>query len=387
MGMTTKTGLRALLATASVVGVAIGTAAAQTNEAGEVISNTFTLNYNVGSTAQTPISNSASPTTFTVDRKVDLEVTAVGNATGQTPGATDVPLIYAVDNEGNDNFQFLLSVADNTTNGTGSGGTSDNFDTTDPATNVIRWYLRGATDTSCATTAGTYTNATTTTTDIPAGRTVCVRVLRDVPGAATDGEQAGVYLNAQARYPTAWANSATTAGTPGTAGGPLSQDNESGETNTINGNAQNVFLDGDGPNDGANDATDSDQGFVVVSSAPLTAVKYVYAQSTGGSPCTAPTTPVAQADVANEQFFVPGACVVYVIEADNTGGSNASGIAISDTLPTEVTYVASGANGFGSATVTPSGGCTSGGACTVAMSGGALASGSKGSLVIAATID
>ena len=40
--------------------------------AGVSVEGTFTLNYSVGGTSQPQIDNTASPTTFTVDRLVDL---------------------------------------------------------------------------------------------------------------------------------------------------------------------------------------------------------------------------------------------------------------------------------------------------------------------------
>ncbi|MEZ5914919.1 MAG: hypothetical protein R3C42_04755 [Parvularculaceae bacterium] len=51
--------------------VASGPAYAAGTNAGATVSNSFTLDYQVGGVSQTQIDTSGSPTNFTVDRKVD----------------------------------------------------------------------------------------------------------------------------------------------------------------------------------------------------------------------------------------------------------------------------------------------------------------------------
>ena len=381
------TGLkRGLLAGVAVAATGYGVALAQTNEAGEVIGNTFTLDYTVGG-QQTTIDNTANPTTFTVDRKVDLEVTGTGGVSNAAPGSTGQLLTYTVTNEGNDNFRYILSVTD--------ASSGDDFDTTNPTGAYVSFSAPVAAGGSCPAAAGDYTDGTTTTTDVAPGEFVCVRVLRDVPGTATDAQEADVFLTAQAAFPGSW-NGAANAGTPGTAGQAVTE--ETGN-NAIDGTAQNVFLDGQGggaAGDGEDDGRDSAQETVIVSSQPLTASKYVYSIASDGTTCAVPAANavVAEGDVLTSatsqgNFFVPGACVVYVIEADNANGSNATGINITDVLPGTVDYVGSAAYAFGSASVATTGDCSAGTAtnCQVAMTGGTLASGGTGRLVIAARVD
>ena len=69
-------GLGVVIASMSGVAFAAGT------DAGTTVSNTFTLDFSVGGVAQTQITNDGvgpnpAPTSFTVDRRVDLTVTAI----------------------------------------------------------------------------------------------------------------------------------------------------------------------------------------------------------------------------------------------------------------------------------------------------------------------
>lgn len=390
MRMTHKKTMRSLLASAAAIGAAMGAASAQVNEAGEVIVNTFTLNYEVNSTPQAEITNGdpGDPTvgtTFTVDRTVDVEVTSNGNANGTAPGQTDVPLFYTVDNEGNDNFRYLLAALDNPTNDGATGATADNFDTQSPTSAEYNWFV-GVAGTPCSGDISLYTNTTAAvTTDIAPGGRLCVAVRRNVPTTATDGQQAGLVLTATATFPSAWANTNANnqAGTPGTTGDPVTS---GGGTNTINGDAQNVFLDDD------NDGADEDEGFILVSAAALAAAKYVYASATDGTTCTAPTTPVAPGSVANGEFFVPGACVVYVITVANAGSTDADDIELSDFLPEGVSFADATLSGDLTGTLAePAANCSADAGvptvCEVSVSAGTVAAGEDGALVIAARLN
>jgi len=89
-------------------------------EAGTSVSNTFELSYSVSGTAQPIITNDnasppagavvqGTPTLFTVDRKVDLIVTATNSTLTTVPGA-DATLTFEVLNEGNDTSAYALSL-------------------------------------------------------------------------------------------------------------------------------------------------------------------------------------------------------------------------------------------------------------------------------------
>lgn len=92
-------------------------------KAGTSVSSTFTLNYSVDGTAQTQIDNTGSPTTFTVDRLVDLTVSYQSNSDDDNvaPGAQDEELVFLLRNDGNDNFAYALSTVNE--------ASGDDFDT------------------------------------------------------------------------------------------------------------------------------------------------------------------------------------------------------------------------------------------------------------------
>ena len=78
--------------------------------AGTSVSNTATVNYNVGGVAQAPVTSA--PTSFVVDNKIDLTVTEVGGvATTVVPGQTAAVLTYLVSNTGNSPQGYQLSAS------------------------------------------------------------------------------------------------------------------------------------------------------------------------------------------------------------------------------------------------------------------------------------
>ena len=76
--------------------------------AGTVISNSATVDYDVGGIDQDDITSAA--VTFKVDRKVDLTmVTDESAAVSITPGSNDNVLTFTLTNTGNDTFDFTLN--------------------------------------------------------------------------------------------------------------------------------------------------------------------------------------------------------------------------------------------------------------------------------------
>ena len=114
-------GIRALLAISGLALLASGAAHASNTltEAGTSVSNTFTLDYEVGTVAQPTITNAVtadpndieqgSPTLFTVDRKVDHSITATNSILSSPPGTT-ATLTYELENEGNDDQSYSFSL-------------------------------------------------------------------------------------------------------------------------------------------------------------------------------------------------------------------------------------------------------------------------------------
>ncbi len=363
----------AVIATSAVfAGLVSSVAHAAGTSAGTSVSNTFTLDYDISSVAQTQITPGA-PTTFTVDRNVDLTVTSQGNV-NVAPAATGEELVFGVRNDGNDNQAYSFALED-------LGG--DNFDATSVA---LRYYVDAGADgifTAGVDDAGAGTAYTAgsgaASTDLAPDATLWIVLSGDIPGAATDGQADGHILLADTLNPVASLDAAysATAGTQATA---------AAGANNLNGEAQNVLADGtgtaaaDAANDGAHSATAS---FVVVT-ASLSASKTVSVIATDASAITCAT----DAALAGNQYAVPGACIEYVISVTNAVGASATAtdIAVSDTLPDEVAFVGVTQSSFTVAgTLTsPGGGCTT--SCVVSLSTASLAPNTTGTVTIRATV-
>lgn len=343
-----------------------GSALAAGTDAGTSVSNTFTLDYSVSGVSQTQITNSASPTLFTVDRKVDVTVTSQGDQ-NVTPGATGQRLVYGVLNTSNDNIAYRLTVAD---------VAGDDFDVS-PLTAVYYTdvggdgiFTPGVDDAGAGT---SYTLGSGVTANVAPDATIWVVLSGAIPASSSNGDQDGVTLVADSFYPTASLDPAYAA-TPGT-------NITTSGSNTLTGAAQDFLADGSGTSaEAANDGAHSDTGAFNVVSAALSASKAVAVVATIPVNCAT--------DAVAGGFAVPGACVQYVITAANAAGASAaaSNIAISDVLPDEVAFVSASQAGFttSGALSTPPGGCTT--SCTVSLSGATLNAGVTGTLTIRATV-
>jgi len=69
---------------------------AEGTAAGTSVSNTATVTFKVGGTPQTPVSHV--PTTFLVDRKINLTVAQLGSSVTVAPGSNDQVLAFTVTN-------------------------------------------------------------------------------------------------------------------------------------------------------------------------------------------------------------------------------------------------------------------------------------------------
>ncbi len=349
-----------------------GGALAAGTEAGTAVNNSFTLDYKVGGVSQTQIDTSGSPTSFVVDRKVDVTVTSLGD-TNVSPGATGQQLSYSVLNSGNDNQAYQLSLKD------------VGADAFDAASLSILYYVDdgngtfepGAADGSGA----SYTPGVGVTADIAPDAVLWVVVSGNIPAGATNGQQDDVILVANSFDPTAWVNLASA--TPGseTTGAAAGTDTA--------GAVENVLADSAGtagsPEDVANDGAHSATGSFIVSAAALTAGKTVAVVTTTPANCAT--------DAVVGGFSVPGACIEYAITATNAAGAAAAAneIAISDVLPDDVVFVSASQTGFANdattgpvSITTPAGACTT--SCTVSLTGASLAIGASGTLTIRATV-
>ncbi|MEO1323367.1 MAG: hypothetical protein AAFV59_10210 [Pseudomonadota bacterium] len=315
-------------------------------EAGVSVSNTFELSYSVSGTAQPIITNDnasppvgavvqGTPTLFTVDRKVDLIVTATNSTLTSVPGA-DATLTFEVLNEGNDTAAYSFSVAD-----------LDSGATTFDASSIVVRYLVDANDngtdddgsytTITQTTVGAGAGSAFVTGDVPKGDRVFVQVQGTIAAGVTDAFTDDVTLVAEVRNPTAFANEAS--------GSPAAVTADTAGANVLEGTAQNVLADGTGIA-GAEGAGDADglyaaTGVIEVQSPDLTAEKTVTVIKEPGiaDPFVA-LTDCSSASAETDAKAVPGACVEYVIEVENTGASvSATNLVIDDVLPENVTFV------------------------------------------------
>ena len=104
--------MKGLMGATALTALSTGTAFAQNSftPAGETVSNTFTLTYDVNNTPQTEINNNATPTEFNVDRLVNVTVSSPADTT-VVAGEDDALLPFVVVNNGNDDHAYELSVA------------------------------------------------------------------------------------------------------------------------------------------------------------------------------------------------------------------------------------------------------------------------------------
>jgi uncharacterized repeat protein (TIGR01451 family) len=298
MTKTTKLLLAASATAISVAGAAPAFAAGTT--AGSNIVNNVTVNYNVGAVAQTAINAS---NTFVVDRKITLTVAPVGTTTTSvSPGQSAAVTTFTVTNTSNATLDLGLSVAQQTGSTAPHGGT-DNFDVTAP-TLYVDTNSNGVYD------AGTDL-AVTYLDEIAADASKTVFVVANIPIGRATNDVAAVTLTAQARD-------------GGSAGAQGAVSTETSGANTAG--MDTVFADTAGATDAIRDGKFSASNDYTVSAAALTVLKTATVIS---DPLNGTTNPK----------MIPGATVAYCIQVTNAaGGATATGVAISDPVPTQMTY-------------------------------------------------
>lgn len=297
--------------------------------AGSTITNTVTVNYQVGSVAQTA---STASNTFTVDRKVNVTVADVNTlTTNVSPGQISAVTAYTVTNLSNATLDFALTTVQQV-GGAGAHSNTDSFD----ATNV-RIYLDSNSN-------GVYDAGTDTLVtyldELAADATRTVFVVVDIPLGQPTGAVAAVTLTATGRE----------GGTAGSQGVALVQ---TATANTVG--VDTVFADGAGATDAARDAAFSAKDDYTVQAAALSVVK---TSTLISDPLNGTANPKA----------IPGATIEYCIAVSNAAGSaTATSVAITDPVPTTMTYTAS--------TIMLNGTVTSGVCNADGAAGGSYASG------------
>ncbi|MFN3423192.1 MAG: hypothetical protein ACK40C_00655 [Novosphingobium meiothermophilum] len=288
----------ALFAFGSSVAHAAGTTA------GTTITNTATINYQVGGISQN--AETASDT-LTVDRKINLTVAETGNSTTVvTPGSVSQVTTFTVTNTSNAALDFALEALQ-MEGGAGPHGGTDNF-------NVSNVRIFVDTNNNGVFDSGTDT-LVTYLDEMAADETRRVFIVSDVPLGRPNGSVAAVALRATGRE----------AGASGTLGAALVQ-----TTGANTAGMDTVFADvTPGTDDSARDAAHSARDSYTVATAELTVAKTSRIVS---DPVNGTTNPK----------MIPGAVVEYCIAVSNgTGATTAASINVNDPLPTEVTYLSS----------------------------------------------
>lgn len=292
-------GLTALSSVAATPAFAAGTTA------GTTITNTATVDYQVGGIAQ---GQQSASNNFTVDRKINLLVEEAGTVTTTVvPGQTNAVTTFQLTNSSNETLDFAL-VASQIAGGTAAHGGTDAFD----ATNV-RIYR----DNTVTGTVGSWDVGDTLLTgyvdELVVDTAIRLFVVADIPAALANNAVAGVTLRATARE----------GGLAGTQGAAITE-----TTGANTAGKDTVFADIAGvTGDAARDGSHSDNDDYTVQTATLAVTKTSRVIS---DPFNNTTNPK----------LIPGAVVEYCIAVANSGGAAAASVVINDPVPGQLTFSA-----------------------------------------------
>jgi uncharacterized repeat protein (TIGR01451 family) len=358
--MTSKLNTVCIIGLAAISSLAATPALAAGTTAGTTITNTATVDYQVGGVAQ---GQQSASNNFTVDRKINLLVEEVGTVTTNVvPGQTNAVTTFQLTNSSNETLDFAL-VASQIVGGTAAHGGTDTFN----ATNV-RIYR----DNTVTGTVGSWDVGDTLLTgfvdELVVDTAIRLFVVADIPSGLANNAVAGVTLRATARE----------GGTAGTQGAAITE-----TTGANTAGKDTVFADIAGvTGDAARDGSHSDNDDYTVQTATLAVAKSSRVIS---DPFNGTTNPK----------LIPGAVVEYCIAVANTGAAAASSVVINDAVPGQLTYIPSSILLGGTYTGTvPSGTCdfngTAGGSYTAPNVSGTIASiaaGATSTLVFRATVN
>ncbi len=287
--------LGAVSATALIV-MSSSPAFAEGIRAGTDITNNVTVQYQVGGVQQTDATDSD---TFAVDRRVNVDVTAVGGAVNTNPGAQNAALAFDVTNLSNDDVDLALTTAL-------TAGTPGNISNIEVYLDADGDRVLSATELA----AGPITFLDEVGTDV----TTAVIVVGDIDLAATNGDSFDIALVADAHE----------AGAAGL-GAELT---ESAGNSTDPSVVDTVLADGNGGTgeEVDNDGADSDENTLNIQGAQVSVVKSSIVVS---DPVNGTTNPKA----------IPGATILYCIAVENaSGAATATNINVLDDLPAEVDF-------------------------------------------------
>jgi len=327
-----KTSLRLVAATGLMIGV-LPQAFALGTLAGTTISNTASVDYEVGGVNQTDVNSLAS--TFLVDRRINVTVAEVGGlATIVVPGATAQVTTFTVSNTSNAILDYGLLVTQDTSGATTAFGGTDSFDVTLPVTHTF--VESGAT-------AGyqPVEDTATFSDEHPVDGTRTVYVVVNIPASAVNNDIAGITLTAIAAQSTD--GTGAYVATPGVLAANAAQTNTGSADDPAF--IDTVFGDVAGDTDALRDGrhSDDDQYNVVTAAITVTKSSSVISDPFNG--------------ISVNAKAIPGAVVEYCLDINNTGAAAAGTIVLTDAIPTNTQFVA---NSLRTAVTGAGAACTSG---------------------------
>ncbi len=302
----------------ALIGLATTPARAAGTQAGEEITHSVSVSYQVGGIAQT---DATASDTFYVDRKVNVTVAAVSTAsTNVSAGQTSIVREFSVTNGSNAAVGFALSVA-------------QNAEATFAISNVTIFVDADADGAYDAGEEITYIDS------LAIDGTQNVLVAFDVPSTVANGTATDVILTAKAVEPGSAGATEIVASTGANTAGIGASD------------IQTVLADAAGVTDSQYQGDHSAKVTVAVDAADLTVTK---SSTVISDPVNATTNPKA----------IPGAVVEYCIVVSNgASGSNASGVAVTDDFSSEsgsIEFLPNAYSTDGDVMVDGDGSCTGG---------------------------
>jgi len=289
--------LLALLCGAALLGLVSQSAMAAGTLSGTTIANQATLNYTVGTTAQSAINASVN---FVVDNKVNLTVAMASNNANTIPNLNNQAVAFTVTNNGNTPQRYALSAV---------AGASTLFT---PLTNVRIYRDNGSTPGVWDATDTLYVDAGTFL-DVAPDTGLNVLIVADVPASETNGQTVVYSLLATT------VNAGTTTTTTATAG-----PNTAGVDVVFADPMSGIAGDSGVARDGQHAASAT----YTIATAALTVTKTATVYS---DPFTG---------VSVNAKAIPGAVITYTITVANAaGGATATSVSIADSLNAEITSV------------------------------------------------
>ena len=300
--MTSKLNAVGIIGLATLSGFVTTPAIAAGTTAGTTITNTATVDYQVGGVAQT---QQTAANNFVVDRKINLLVEEVGNVTTNVvPGQANAVTTFQLTNSSNEVLDFALT-ASQIAGGTASHGGTDTFDVSN-----VRIYR----DNTVTGTVGSWDvgdQLVTFIDELVVDTAIRLFVVADIPGGLANNAVAGVTLRATARE----------GGTAGSLGAAITE-----TTGADTAGKDTVFADIAGvTGDAARDGSHSDNDDYTVQTATLAVTKSSRVIS---DPFNNTTNPK----------LIPGAVVEYCISVANSGSADATSVVINDAVPGQLTF-------------------------------------------------